>query len=72
MDRGLAFVRRTLEFRPRSRGFVTSRGVADLRSFVHAVYIHNGGYAGGFVGLILALFNLYTEKKKLPSTYPDI
>jgi hypothetical protein len=34
--------------------------VADLRSFIRVAYIHNGSYAGGFIGLIAAL--IYVRK----------
>ncbi len=30
-------------------------GVADIPSFVRVAYIHNGGYLGGLVGLIVAI-----------------
>jgi hypothetical protein len=34
----------------------------DLPSFVRVAYIHNAGYLGGLIGLILAI--IYTRKQK--------
>jgi hypothetical protein len=35
--------------------FASAYGVEDLPNFVRVAYIHNAGYLGGFLGLIIAL-----------------
>ncbi len=50
------------------QGFADSRGVVDLPRFVRVAYIHNAGYLGGLVGLIIALFQLRRRKRH---TAPD-
>jgi hypothetical protein len=46
------------------QGFVSTRGVEDLPSFVRVAYIHNASYMGGFVGLIIALSYLRRLKQR--------
>ena len=40
-----------------------SLGVSDVPSFVHVGYIHNAGYIGGLIGLIVAIIYLLRMKK---------
>lgn len=47
------------------QGFATSRGVVDLPNFVRVAYIHNAGYLGGLIGLIVALLHLRRQKNKV-------
>jgi len=47
------------------QGFVTSRGVVDLPSFVRVAYIHNASYLGGLIGLVVALLQLRCQKNKV-------
>jgi hypothetical protein len=39
--------------------------VTDTWSFVRVAYIHNAGYLGGLIGLILALVMLRPETTKM-------
>ena len=47
------------------QSFVTTRGVADLPSFVRVAYIHNASYLGGLIGLIVALLFLRRQKNRV-------
>jgi len=47
------------------QGFASTRGVVDLPSFVRVAYIHNAGYLGGLVGLVIALIRLWWLKRPL-------
>ena len=38
-------------------------GVTDLPAFVRVAYIHNAGYLGGVVGLVIAIFHLWRLRK---------
>lgn len=38
--------------------FAAARGIMDLPSFVRVAYIHNAGYLGGLMGLIIAILYL--------------
>jgi len=40
------------------QGFADRLGVVDLRSFVRVAYIHNAGYLGGGIGLVIAVVHL--------------
>jgi hypothetical protein len=33
-------------------------GIRDSRAFVRVAYIHNAGYLGGLIGLIMAIFTV--------------
>jgi hypothetical protein len=43
--------------------FAILAGVQDLPAFVQVAYIHNAGYLGGLIGLVLALVYLVHKKK---------
>lgn len=53
------------------QGFAKERGIVDLPSFVRVAYIHDAGYLGGLVGLIIALIRLRRLKQKTaPASRP--
>ncbi|MGZ4987442.1 MAG: hypothetical protein ACXWBP_05330, partial [Limisphaerales bacterium] len=43
--------------------------IVDLPSFVRVAYIHNGSYAGGLCGLIVALFYIRRAKQSVNKAY---
>lgn len=47
--------------------FASHSGVQDLPHFVRVAYIHNAGYLGGFVGLVIAVLYLRRQKTALIS-----
>lgn len=42
-------------------------GVVDLRAFVHVACIHNAGYAGALLGLLLALWRAWRKGTAAPT-----
>jgi hypothetical protein len=46
-------------------------GILDLPSFVRVAYIHNAGYLGGLVGLVVAIIYLRTLKNRPALTLRD-
>lgn len=44
------------------QSMASALGIVDLPSFVRVAYIHNAGYLGGLVGLILAI--IYARKQR--------
>jgi len=48
--------------------YAESIGVKDIPAFVRVAYIHNAGYLGGLIGLIVAIVNLRRKvRSQLPS-----
>ena len=48
-------------------------GVTDIPAFVRVAYIHNAGYIGGFIGLVVAVLFLLRQKQteKAAATQPQ-
>jgi hypothetical protein len=46
----------------------SSLGVTDVPSFVRVAYIHNAGYIGGLIGLVVAIVFLHRLKKSEPAS----
>jgi hypothetical protein len=43
--------------------FASERGVMDLPAFVRVAYIHNAGYLGGLIGLVISMIYLRRLKR---------
>ncbi len=44
----------------------TNLGITDSRAFVRVAYIHNAGYLGGLIGVIVAIIHMRRRKKSDP------
>jgi hypothetical protein len=45
------------------RDLCQSLDIRDIPAFVRVAYIHNGGYLGGLVGLVIALVVVFCQRK---------
>ena len=66
-DVGLARIRVRIMARPSSKLLVVGMAIkryqiSDTWSFVRVAYIHNAGYLGGLVGLIVALVVIHPSR----------
>lgn len=53
------------------QNMASALGIVDLPSFVRVAYIHNAGYLGGLIGLILAIIYVRKQNRQRTTVLQD-